>query len=185
MVILLKERSTASPSALLSAPGSTAMSVIMKQSMVAILGAIIPAPLAIPTIAPSLEPTLTFLDTYFGNVSVVMMALAASLRLAEPSDPAISLILGLIFSIGSLTPMTPVEQGYTRLPAIPRLSPTVRASSSASRMPGHPVQAFAFPLFTSIALALPDLILFIPSHTDAAFTLFVVNVAAAEASVSE
>ena len=77
--------------------------------MVAIFGSIMPAPLAMPAMIA--VPTRT--ETYFGYISVVMIASAANLRLfgfnsfLMPRSPA------RILSMGSGRPMTPVEKGST------------------------------------------------------------------------
>src|ERR1035438_6633205 len=52
-------------------------------------------------------------------------------------------------------------------------------------MPLLPVQAFAFPLLTTIAEALPDFACCMLNFTGAAFTWLVVNTAATTAGVSE
>jgi hypothetical protein len=52
-------------------------------------------------------------------------------------------------------------------------------------MPRGPVQALAFPLFTTTALTRPERSLFMASFTGAAFTLLVVKVPAADASPSQ
>src|SRR5579871_5721475 len=52
-------------------------------------------------------------------------------------------------------------------------------------MPSGPVQALALPLLATIAHALPDFACFMLNFTGAAFTWFVVNVAATVAGLSE
>ena len=60
-------------------------SVKTKDSIVAISGAIMPEPLAIPTRVTSDLPIFTLRMDAFGNVSVVMIAAAASAHFALPS----------------------------------------------------------------------------------------------------
>ena len=67
--------------------------------------------------------------------------------------------------------------GFTPNPLARRF--TIARESSIPRFPVH---AFAFPLFTKIACALPERIFLILSFTGAAFTLFVVNMPAMLAS---
>src|SRR3989338_4624623 len=81
MVIILKDLSTASCKAAFRAVYSIAASVVIKQSIVAILGAIIPTPLAIAPIVTIVPPILTLRKNSLGWVSVVIIASAAR----EPS----------------------------------------------------------------------------------------------------
>ena len=184
-VMRLKECSTASLSADLSALRSTARSVMMKASMVAMFGCIMPAPLAMALMVAVCLPSFMVRLTCLGYVSVVIMAAAASLTVAVPSARAMAFSFGRIFATGSLTPITPVEQMSTRGSGRPSASPASVVSSVASCWPGWPVQALAFPLVTMTACARPERILAMPSLTWAALTRLVVNVAAALASTSE
>ena len=67
-------------------------SVKTKDSMVAMSGAIMPAPLAMPQMVTGVPPSRAIAAAPFGNVSVVMIALAASCQapgaaLGDQLDP--------------------------------------------------------------------------------------------------
>ena len=90
-----------------------------------------------------------------GTVSVVMMALAASMPACRPSAfvsasfrmPAFNL------SRGSCMPMTPVDATSTESPGIPSSSPAQSASARQQSIPCFPVQALAMPELTTTAWA--------------------------------
>ena len=88
-------------------------------------------------------------------------------------------------TIGRLTPMRPVEQTSTWLSAHPSRRATAQVMARAWIRPSLPVQAFAFPLLTMIARALPVFAFRMLTFTGAAFTWFFVNVAAQTAGFSE
>jgi hypothetical protein len=86
-----------------------AASVKMKHSIVAMSGAIMPEPLAMPLMVTVRPPSFTVAVAALAKVSVVMMALAASLQpsaLAAAASPASAPVIGAGLS-GS--PITPVE----------------------------------------------------------------------------
>ena len=78
MVTALNVSATASLSRLCSTAGAIGASVKTNDSMVAMSGAIMPAPLAMPQMVTGVAPSRTMAAAPFGNVSVVMIALAAA-----------------------------------------------------------------------------------------------------------
>ena len=84
-VMALNERSTALLSSACSAGAAIGASVKTNDSIVAMSGAIMPAPLAMPLIVTSASPSLTRAVATLGNVSVVMIARAASIRRSGPA----------------------------------------------------------------------------------------------------
>ena len=86
---------------------------------------------------------------------------------------------------GSGTPMRPVEQTSTCFSLIPSAPAVARAMRCAARMPGRPVQALALPLFRTMARTCVERRCTVDTRTGAAFTLFVVNVAAPTAARCE
>ena len=117
MVTALNVSSTPLLSSDCSAAGEIGASVNTKASMVAMSGMIMPAPLAMPLMVTLALPSLTVAVATFGKVSVVMIALAASIqspgaacRASVPSTPS-----NLVASSGS--PITPVEARNTSLAA--------------------------------------------------------------------
>jgi hypothetical protein len=72
------------------------------------LGAIMPEPLAIPTISISAFSILHFLFAIFGNVSVVLIALAASNQFGSLYGD-VCFKLSITLSESSCSPITPVE----------------------------------------------------------------------------
>ena len=81
--------------------------------------------------------------------------------------------------------MTPVEATNTSEVLTPRASPVRCAVFSASFIPFRPLQAFAFPLFATIARTVRPFSTSMSRSTGAAFTLFFVNTAAEVAGTSE
>ncbi len=79
MVTALNVSATPSRSSVCSTAGETGASVKMKDNIVAISGAIMPAPLAKPLMVTSVPAMRARAVATFGNVSVVMIALAASI----------------------------------------------------------------------------------------------------------
>jgi hypothetical protein len=108
-----------------------------------------PAPLAIPVTVTGVPPIDTVTALVLGTVSVVMMARAAP---AQPSSARASKARGsasVMRATGRGSPMTPVENGRTASVAQPPCRASARHVASASRMPGAPVPALAFPELTS------------------------------------
>src|SRR5258706_4186456 len=125
--------------------------------MVAMSGAIMPAPLAKPLIVTVPLPSFAVAVATLGNVSVVMIALAASSQasgFAAATRPSITPSNALALS-GS--PITPVEARNTSA----GLQPMARAAISAVNLPavrpGLPVNALAVPGFTTHARGLAPL----------------------------
>ena len=88
-------------------------SVKTKESIVAMSGAIMPAPFAMPQMVTGAAPIRAMAAAPFGNVSVVMMAFAASCQ-ALGAALAISrsmTVANLVASSGS--PITPVDARNT------------------------------------------------------------------------
>ena len=183
----LKLSSTASRNARASSGWGTSASVVMKPSIVAIIGSIIPEPLAIPPIRTVRPPIWISAAASLGNGSVVMMARAAAdpWSLASPRNAAGS--AARILSIGSATPITPVDATRTSATEHPTSRAVSAAMSRAARNPSSPVQALAHPLLTTIARATPPLALRCSRETriGAASARFVVKTAAAVAGVSD
>ena len=103
MVSLLSESPTACFKALLSSGLLIATSVVINDSVVAILGPIIPAPLIVPAIVTSQPDTVSFRTACLGLVSVVIIALAKSSP-AEAEAESFATAFGIpavIFLIGS------------------------------------------------------------------------------------
>src|SRR6266403_5239655 len=147
-----------------------------------------PAPLAQPTRWIRLPDILKVADAVFGRVSVVQMASDSSAkeradgRRLRASDGKAR----RIFSIGSCTPITPVEQTKSSCGA----SSIRRAASSfvrcATLSPCGPVAQLALPALTTTARMRPldSRRFFFESTTGAATTRFCVKTAAAEAGTS-
>ena len=126
-------------------------------SMVAMSGAIMPAPLAMPLMVTAALPMLVLAVATLGNVSVVMIALAASSQKsgrAASTSPSITPSNALALS-GS--PITPVEARKTSA----GLQPMARAAISAVNLqacrPVLPVKALALPELTTSARGLAPL----------------------------
>src|ERR1041385_784642 len=102
--------------------------------MVAMSGAIMPAPLAKPLIVTVALPSLALAVATLGNVSVVMIAWAASSQasgVAAATRPSITPSKALALS-GS--PITPVDARNTSA----GLQPKARAANSAVKLPAVP-----------------------------------------------
>src|SRR5215467_3916585 len=140
-----------------------------------------PAPLAQPRMWMRLLDILKEAEAVFGRVSVVQMARESSakdraeaLRLREREGRA-----RRIFSTGSCTPMTPVEQTNSSC----GVSIMRRAASSLvrsdTRLPGAPVAQLALPALTTTARIRPldACRFFLESVTGAATTTFCVKTA--------
>ena len=148
-VMRLKLASTASPTIERNARGSTAASVAMNASIVAMSGRIIPEPLAIPVTVTVRPPRSRVRDAPLGTVSVVAMAAAASSQPSPLSRPAAAGTARSKRSTGSGSPMTPVENGSTLSAGAPVAPATSAQHRRASSIPRAPVPAFAFPALTS------------------------------------
>src|SRR3954470_7404917 len=131
--------------------GATRASVVRTTSIVARLGASMPAPLAIP---PTDQPSRCC-TVVFGTVSVVMIARAASGPPSAERPLAAAVTPGSSLSIGSRTPISPVEATATSI--APRPSSAARCSAVAwlSWKPSGPVQALAPPELRTTARSRP------------------------------
>src|SRR3989338_3187660 len=153
--------------------------------MVAMLGAIIPAPLTIPATTALFPLKEHRRAAIFTKRSVVQMAVAASTNECADTRRAALLMPVLIFSMGSGTPISPVEEGSTSPGSIRRRRAASRHMASASLSPLAPVQALALPLFITTAWIFPPLSRFTPARTAGDLTALVVKSAAAVAGRSE
>ena len=146
-VTRLKVRGTTSWRASLSISWVMAQSVVMKQSIVPMLGWIMPEPLAMAPMVTVFPPRVREAASSFFSVSVVIMAWAAS---SEPpsffSCPASTGAPASMAAMFSVWPMTPVE-ATTKSVA---LRPVAWAAASHIRW------AFSCPSGAQ-ALALPEL----------------------------
>src|SRR5262249_16052754 len=132
-------------------------SVKTKESIVPMSGAIIPAPLAMPQMVTGAAPIRAMAAAPLGNVSVVMMALAASCQ-ALGAAVAIRRSMtapNLFESSGS--PITPVDPTNTCERLHPADVAAMFAVSLVSWRPDLPVKALALPELTTSALAAPAL----------------------------
>src|SRR5688572_14079452 len=158
--------------------GSTTASVVRTTSIVARLGASIPAPLAMP---PTVQPFRSC-TVVFGTLSVVMIARAASgppssLRACTAAvTPAVSL------SMGSRTPIRPVEATATSIAPIPSSAAACSAVAWVSWKPAAPVHALAPPELRTTARARSPASTCRLQSTGAAGKRLVVKTAAAASS---
>src|SRR5258705_7024068 len=175
-----------SASARCSIAGATCASVAMKPSMVAMFGSIIPEPFAIAPIENEPRGVVTRTACSLGNGSVVMIACAASLPLPCASDEHASWMPATTRSIGSATPITPVEATSTCSGSQPSALATSSVIRRALASPSSPVQAFAQPLFTTMAQPVPRVTsrCRFETSTGAACARLVVNRPAIDANVS-
>ena len=179
----LKDRPAAARRHVSSRPGSIAASVTTNPSIVAMSGAIIPAPFAMPQMVTVRPSSRICVDAGFGAVSVVMIAAAAS---AQPSSRRSRTAAGMparILSMGSGTPITPVELTSTSSGAMSSSPATSRAVCRASANPRSPVQAFAFLLLMIMAWAVWSARCSRLTWIGAACTWLVVNTPAAAAGL--
>src|SRR5258708_39384976 len=147
-----------------------------------------PAPFAQPTRWMRLPDILKVADAVLGRVSVVQMASESSAkeRADERRLRASDGSARRIFSTGTGTPITPVEQTNNSA----GVSNMRRAASSfvrcATSSPWPPVAQLAFPALTTTARMRPldSRRFFFESTTGAATTRFCVKTAAAEALTS-
>src|SRR5712675_1922879 len=121
--------------------------------MVAMSGAIMPAPLAKPLIVTVALPSLAVAVATLGNVSVVMIALAASSQASgcvAATRPSITPSNALALS-GS--PITPVEARNTSPGRQPMARAAIWAVNWQAWRPVLPVKALALPELTTSARA--------------------------------
>src|SRR3954447_2388603 len=149
-------RSTPTPGAasgaVCSTSAGTTASVVRTTSIVASDGASMPAPLAIPPIVqPSPRCTVVL-----GTESVVMIARAASSPPSSASPFTAAVTPGSSLSIGSRTPISPVEATATSIAPMPSSAARCSAVAWVSWKPSGPVQALAPPEFSTTARSRPD-----------------------------
>ena len=123
--------------------------------MVAMSGAIMPEPFAMPLSVTATSPISARWVASLGNVSVVMMARAASVQRLSAASAAIFAITLSNLDASSGSPMTPVEAMNTCSGAQPAASAANFAVASTASAPRWPVKALALPEFTTSALASP------------------------------
>ncbi|CAM5304120.1 hypothetical protein SABIM44S_05382 [Streptomyces abikoensis] len=142
VVRVAARRAASSPAVSMSA------SVVRTTSIVASPGASIPAPLAIP---PTIQPSSLWTTAVLWTVSVVLIAMAALSPPCTDSAAAAFSIPGSNRSIGSRTPISPVEATATSPALWPRTSAAFSAVACVSWKPSGPVHAFAPPEFSTTA----------------------------------
>src|SRR6185312_6225683 len=110
-----------------------------------------PEPFATPRTETSFLPTLNFAEAIFLRVSVVRMASENSRNFCSDGcrDANNEGRFETIFSVGSGTPIIPVEDGNTAVAATPRLFAVCSQTCRHAFTPARPVAQFAFPAFTS------------------------------------
>src|SRR6185437_8179875 len=169
-VVAVAVRSAAS-----SWAGSRSASVVSTQSMVARPGASIAAPLAIPP----MEYPSGRRKAIFTTVSVVLIASAAARPPAREASATAALTPGSSLSIGSRSPIRPVEQ--TAISPAESSIAAARCSAVAcvSWKPSGPVQALAPPELSTTARTRPPLTTWRDHLTGAACTRLLVKTAAA------
>ena len=150
-----KVASFAAASARCRKPGSTAASVKMKPSIVAMSGAIMPEPLMIPAIVTGLPSIVQVATAPLAKVSVVMIVAAASSQPHGAAAKAASSPASAR-SIGSGTPITPVEATNTSEGWQPRCAAVRAAMASTAARPRLPVKALELPALTTSARAWPS-----------------------------
>ena len=126
--------------------------------MVAMSGAIMPAPLAMPQIVTAVRFMPTMAAAPFGNVSVVMIALAAVCQPPGVASAASRSMTPANFVASSGSPITPVEARNTSAGLQPATLAAISAVSLVAARPDLPVKALALPELTTSALARPLLI---------------------------
>ena len=149
-VMVLNVSSTASASAACSTAGATVASVVMKQSIVAMLGWIIPDPFAIAANFTALPPMSISRNATFVRRSVVRIASAAGIA-SSPSAATSAGTAAAIRSTGSGVPIAPVDAVSTASASMPRASATALATARSSAAPRGPTIAFALPLLATMA----------------------------------
>src|SRR5258705_4599265 len=147
-----------------------------------------PAPFAQPTKWIRLPAILNEADAVFGRVSVVQIAndVSANERAEGRRKRAITGKARRIFSSGSGTPMTPVEQTNNSCGVQPSRFAASATVRSAAAWPAAPVAQLALPAFTTTARMRPfdARRCSLEMRTGAATTRFCVKTAAADAGMS-
>ncbi|BAS12998.1 hypothetical protein AHiyo8_13010 [Arthrobacter sp. Hiyo8] len=115
----------------------------------------------------------------FATLSVVMIAVAAAGPPFSESSANAASMPGMILSIGSCSPISPVEQTTTSEAEIPSTAATFSAVACVFWNPCGPVQALAPPEFRTTASTRPSERTWRDQCTGAAATRFEVKTAAA------
>ena len=152
------------------------------------LGLIMPQPLAANPSLTVPSGSVTCRAPFLACLSVVVMAVAkCSAALASPppgSAAAAAAMPGSIFSIGSVTPMRPVEHTATCSTGSRRWLAVSSRMRAASARPCLPVTALALPALTTTACRWAQSPESRVSRTGAAAAALLVNVAAETAGCS-
>ena len=114
-----------------------------------------PEPLANPLIVTWTPPIEAVRLHPFGNVSVVMIALAAGAQAVSSNDPASPGRFDAMASAGIGWPMTPVEATNTSAGAHSASSAAAFTVASTKASPALPVKALELPELTTMARATP------------------------------
>ncbi|CAI8205158.1 MAG: Uncharacterised protein [SAR116 cluster bacterium] len=155
-VMALKLRRGAVASKICRMGAGRAASVATKPSMVAIFGAIMPDPLAMPAMVTGVSPIMQLALAPFANVSVVMMAEAASCHEALSCLTNVSNSAARM-AASSGSPITPVEATMMASGAQPRERASAVVDSEMVCLPAAPVKALALPALTRMAeMAVPS-----------------------------
>ena len=153
MVTALKVSVTPSLRSDCSARAPIGASVKTNDSIVAMSGAIMPAPLAMPLMVTVALPILALAVATLGNVSVVMMARAASSQAAPRAAATIPSITPSNALALSGSPITPVEARKISAGAQPIARAAILAVNRQASRPVLPVKALALPELTTSARA--------------------------------
>jgi hypothetical protein len=114
-----------------------------------------PEPLAMPVTVTGTPSIAMRRDAPFGTVSVVMMADTARNQCSGASPSKARGSAATIFSTGSGSMITPVENGSTSRGAQSSIEATAAHVLSAAAMPAAPVPALALPALTTSARSRP------------------------------
>ena len=153
-------------------------SVVSTTSIVARPGASMPAPLAMP---PTMKPAAVDATDCFGTESVVMIARAASSAPVTSSSGTASSTPASSRSIGSRSPIRPVEQTATSSAETPSAIAAHSAVAWVSWKPAGPVHALAPPELSDDGATRPSRSTCCDHSTGAALTRLRVKTAAAGA----
>ena len=142
-----------------------------------------PAPFAIP---PMMKPVVSITDS-LATVSVVMIACAASTPPSPEREAKAASTPAASLSIGSRSPMSPVEHtpisaAPVSVPSAVRSAATISAVRWVSWNPAEPVHAFAPPEFRTTARSDPASSTCWDHITGAALNRLLVNTPAATCS---
>ncbi len=114
-------------------------------------GRIMPAPLLMPVTTTGVPPSCTVSEAALGTVSVVMIAWAASTQWPGCASASAAGRAASMRSLGSVSMMTPVENGSTCSGAQPSRRASAAHVERARTRPSAPVPALALPVLMRIA----------------------------------